>query len=259
MAQQFDVSLKLLFHHSKGLMARRLFGGPVAEWVNVEQPKVTNLRVDLLARLEDGSLRHVEVQVKNDPVMARRQAEYYLGFHRLLGEHVEQVVLYVGPEPLCMRPVFETPTMRYEFQLLDIREVDGEPLLASDDWGDNLLALLTRVEQERVLLRVEQQIRKLRGEEQETAARLFVIISGIIGIEETVVRKLHMIDIMENKVFGPAILKTEATMLSRLLEKRFGTVPEWISEKLANAKEAELMVWFDRAISAPTLDEVFKD
>jgi hypothetical protein len=30
-----------------------------------------------------------------------------------------------------------------------------------------------------------------------------------------------MIDIMENKVLGPAILKGEATMLARLLEKRF--------------------------------------
>jgi len=35
--------------------------------------------------------------------------------------------------------------MRCEFQLLDIREVDGEPLLVSDDWGDNLLALLTTI------------------------------------------------------------------------------------------------------------------
>src|ERR1700685_3759796 len=98
-------------------------------------------------------------------------------------------------------------------------------MLASDDWGDNLLALLTQVEQERVLLRVEQQIRKLKGEEQETAARLFIIISGIIGIEETVVRKLHMIDIMENKVLGPAILKGEATMLASQLEEKFGALP----------------------------------
>jgi hypothetical protein len=57
MAKQYDVSLKLLFHHLRGLIVRRLFGGPFVEWVNVEQPKVTNMRVDLLARLENGSLR----------------------------------------------------------------------------------------------------------------------------------------------------------------------------------------------------------
>jgi hypothetical protein len=109
MAQQFDVSLKLLFHHSRGLIARRLFGGPVVEWVNVEQPKVTNLRADLLARLEDGSLRHVEVQAKNEPEMGRGQAEYYLGFHRLLRERVEQIVLCIGREPLRMRPALRNP------------------------------------------------------------------------------------------------------------------------------------------------------
>jgi hypothetical protein len=120
----------------------------------VELPKVSNPRVDLLARMEDGSLRHLDVQASNDLDMARRQAEYYLGFHRLLDQHVEQVVLYIGRERLKMQPVFETPAMRYEFHLLDMHEVDGEPLLQSDDWGDNLLALLTPVEQERVMCRV---------------------------------------------------------------------------------------------------------
>ena len=120
------------------------------------------------------------------------------------------------------------------------------------------MALLTSVEQERVLLRVEQQIRKLKGEEQDTAARLFVIVSGIIGLEEAVVRRLQMIDIMENKVLGPAILKGEATMLARLLEKRFGTLPDWVTEKLESAKEPELMAWGERVLSAQTLNDVFK-
>jgi len=258
MAQDYDVSLKLLFRYSKGLLAGRLFGGRVREWVNVEQPKVTNIRVDLLARMEDGSLRHVEAQATNEPEMERRQAEYYLGFHRLLKEHVEQVVLYVGREPLKMRPVFETPSMRYEFQLLDMHEVDGEPLVRSDDWGDNLLALLTPIEQERVLRRVEEQIRKLKGEEQETAARLFVILAGIIGAAKTAVRRLKMIDIMENEVLGPAILKGEATLLASQLEERFGALPDWVAEKLGSAKEAELISWGKRVLFAQTLNDVFK-
>ncbi len=68
-----------------------------------------------------------------------------------------------------------------------------------------------------------------------------------------------MIDIMENKVFGPAILKAEATMLSRLLERRFGKLPEWVAERVETAKEDAILAWFDRAVSAPTVDEVFKE
>ncbi len=245
----------------------------MVEWLNVEQPKVSNIRVDLLARMEDGRLRHVEMESKNDSGFARRAAEYYLGFHRLLGEHVDQIVLYVGREPLRMKPVFETPSMRYEFEILDLRTFDGEPLLASEDWGDNLLALLTPVDQERVLRRVEEQLRRLRGEEQETAAKLCVILSGIIGIEESVVKRLHMIDIMENKVLGPAIrqgiaqgkaegmaegkAEGERALLARQLGRRFGAIPENFAKRIENAAEPELMTWADRVLTAKTLAEVF--
>ena len=122
MAQQYDVSLKLLFRKSTGLVARALFGGRIREWVNVELPRVQNPRVDLLARMADGSLRHVEVESRCQADMARRQAEYYLGLHRRFDEHVEQVVLYVGEAPMRVRTQFKTVAMRFEFRLLDIRD-----------------------------------------------------------------------------------------------------------------------------------------
>lgn len=257
MAQDYDVTVKLLFHFSRGLVARRLFEAEVVEWINVEQPRVTNLRADLLARLADGSLRHIEIQKRNDPDLGRRQAEYYLGFHRLLGEHVTQVVLYVGREPLRMAPRWQTPSLQFEFTILDIREFDGEPLLASEDWGDNILALLTRMDPERVLERIEAQLRKLRGEEQETAARMLVVISGIIGIEERVVERLHMIDIMENKVLGPAVLRGEATVLKILLEECFGPLPADIVDRVDRASQDEMLRWTRRAPKVRSLDEVF--
>jgi hypothetical protein len=45
---------------------------------------------------------------------------------------------------------------------------------------------------------------------------------------------------------------------ARLLEKRFGSLPEWVSEKLGNAKEDELMAWGERCLSARTLNDVFQ-
>ena len=262
MPQNYDVSLKLLFRYSKGLIAHALFGDAgVNEWLSVEQPRVNNPRADLLARCGDGKLRHVEIETSNDSSMARRKAEYYLGFWRLLDEHVEQVLLYAGQRPLTISPVFETPCMRYEFRILDLKTWDGEPLLASEDWGDNVLALLTAVEQERVLQRVEAQIRKLQGEEQRNAASLFVIISGIMGIGKDVARRINMIDIMENEVIGPAIRqgiqqgKMEA--LSRLLATKFGSLPEPVVTRLHQAPEDELLIWLDRVLTAHTLEEVF--
>ncbi len=209
MAQQFDVSLKALFRHSRGVMSRALFGGPVTEWLNVEQPDVRNPRADLLARGPDGKLRHVELQSRNDPEMGFRELDYYVGFRRLLKEHVEQIVLYAGREPLTMRPAFESPSTEHRFRILDLREMDGEDLLLSDDWGDNALALLTQANRERVIQAVEKRLRSLEGDDQQEAARTFVLISGILGIEEAIGRRLEtdMIDVMENKVLGPAIRK----------------------------------------------------
>ena len=94
-------------------------------------------------------LAHLELQGRNESDLPRRVAEYYLGLHRLLDAHVEPIVLYVGKEPLRMPALFATPRMHFEFQLLDIREIDGEPLLASDDLGDNIMATLTQVDLER--------------------------------------------------------------------------------------------------------------
>lgn len=240
-------------------MARELFGGPVETWLNVELPAIQNPRVDMLARAADGCLRHVELESHNSAELPRRVAEYYLGFHRHLKAHIEMVVLYVGKEPLRMAPRFQTPSMRFDYRLLDIREFDGEPLVESDDLGDNMLALLTDFDPERVLQRVEARLRELEPGEKSDAARLFVVLSGLRDLEEKVAGRLGMIDIMENKVLGPAIVKGECNMLSRILERKFGVLPDWVTEKLSAASGNDLLIWADRVLTAHDLESVFEE
>ena len=284
MAQDYDVSLKLLFRRSTGLVARELFGGRIREWVNVELPRVRNPRVDLLARMADGSLRHVEIESHIGPDLARREAEYYLGLHRRFDQHVEQVVLYVGQERLSRAGAqFKTQAMQFQFRLLDIRDFDGEPLLASADLTDNMLALLTQTDRERVMRRVEERLVKLQAGEQEAEARLFVLISGLRGLEEPVTRRLSMIDIMENKVFSRMIRKGlregrakgmeagraegrvegrvegELLFLVKMLETKFGApLPVRVSRKITTGSSEDFERWLVRAVKAASLDEVFK-
>jgi hypothetical protein len=82
--------------------------------------------------------------------------------------------------------------------------MDGLPLLESDDWGDNVLALLAQSDKEKVVSAVERQLRRLEGQEQVDAAHTFVILSGTIGMEGLIAQRLEndMIDLMENKVLG---------------------------------------------------------
>ena len=46
--QEYDVALKLLLQGSAQLTIRELAGGPVVKWLDMELPKVQNLRMDLL-------------------------------------------------------------------------------------------------------------------------------------------------------------------------------------------------------------------
>ena len=49
----------------------------------------------------------------------------------------------------------------------------------------------------------------------------------------------------------------EATVLRRLLTRRFGPLPAWAEERLAQASPQELERWADRVLEAQQLDEVF--
>jgi hypothetical protein len=73
-------------------------------------------------------------------------------------------------------------------------------------------------------------------------------LAGLRRLEETVVKEIERmpvyIDIMENKVLGPPFKKGlqegEIRILRRLIEKRFGALPNWAEERLAARSAAEL-------------------
>jgi len=119
-----------------------LTGGAVEKWLNVELPKVQNPRADLLGQTADGSLVHVELQSGNEAAMALRMAEYCLGVLRLFGKFPRQVVLYVGEAPLGMDSELRGPDVSFRYRMIDIRELDGDRLLESEETGDNVIAIL---------------------------------------------------------------------------------------------------------------------
>ncbi|MBF0463001.1 MAG: DUF4351 domain-containing protein [Magnetococcales bacterium] len=53
--------------------------------------------------------------------------------------------------------------------------------------------------------------------------------------------------------------KGEARMLTRQLQRRFGNLPVWVSEKIAQAAPSTLEEWSLRIWDAPTLESVLAD
>ena len=50
----------------------------------------------------------------------------------------------------------------------------------------------------------------------------------------------------------------EATLLHRQLARRFGSLPEWVDERLRRASIDELETWGDRVLDATQLADVFE-
>jgi len=275
MAQQYDTTFKSLFRSSNGVLTRLLFG-EVVDWPNIELPEVRNLRVDLLARCANGELRQLELQVNNDPKMPFRMLEYAVAIQRTLREPVVQTVLYAGRNPLTMPSCYRTPQTQHEFSILNLREMDGTPLLESEDWIGNEWALLTRSNPEEVIRVVFDKLRSLSGAERQEAANSFVIIGGILGIEKEIERRFReeMTDIMDNQVLGPAIRQGLeqgrqsglqeglregiAYALQTILESRFGPLPGWAVSKIAGATPDARDRWLHTCNKALSLEEVLQ-
>ena len=69
------------------------------------------------------------------------------------------------------------------------------------------------------------------------------------------VTSVERIGIAKGRVEGR--LEGESKLLKKLLERRFGALPAWATEKLSNASEPALEAWGEAVLSAPTLDAVF--
>lgn len=261
--QQYDVALKVLLRGSAKLMMHELAGGAVDKWLDAELPKVENRRVDLLGELAGGSLVHLELQSGNEAAMPLRMAEYCLRVFRLFGKFPCQILLYVGEAPLRMASELRGPKVWFEYRTVDIRDLDGDRLLESEDIGDNVIAILARLrDQKEAVRKIISKIAGLAAAERDTALGQLLILAGLRRLEETVEREIQKmpvyIDILENKVLGPAFKRGELTILRRLIEKRFGAIPDWAEERLANWPAHDLEELGVRILDAQSLEDLLK-
>jgi len=265
--QEYDAALKLLLQGSATVTVRELTGTAVTKWLNVELPKVRNLRLDLLGETVDGGLVHVELQSSNDANMPLRMAEYCLDVFRLFGKFPRQVVLYVGEAALSMESELRGYDVCFQYRLVDIRTLDGDRLLESEGVGDNLIAILARLRDDKETVhRILERIASLAAAERETALAQLTILAGLRHLWATVeqeTRKMPIdLDIREHELFKAARQEGrqegEMTILRRVIEERFGALPKWAAEKLASLPASKLEDLSVRVLYAKGVDELLK-
>jgi len=259
--QDYDVTLKLLIAEAGSEVVDYLIGAKVKDWLNVELPQVRNPRIDLLARLESDELIHIELQSTNE-MTPQRMLEYAVGIWRQEGSFPRQVLLYVGNEPLRIQSRIDTASLQYRFEVIDIRTLDGDKMLESESLAVSLLSVLAKNRDPlTALARIIMRLAGLMPERRKDIMQRFLILAGMRGLELQVREESNRMpitfDIMENKVLGPAILEGEKKMLRLCLEARFGSLPEWVDERLANCTYKEAEALGVRFVTAQSLDELF--
>ena len=284
MAQRYDTAFKLTLQHVDVAM-RELVGSTVKTWKNIEFPQIRNTRADLLLETKAGKLVHLELQSGNSRDMAIRMLEYGLAALRKHHSFPTQICLYVGEKPARMRKELHHPHLEYSYRLVDVRDLDGKRLLKSGKVDDNIIALLTRLADQRQAVRlVVRRIKGLRRKaEQQSALDRLVILAGLrkmLGtiVEEEVKKVPILNDILQHEILGREYKKGRKegrkegrqegeligrqkeglTILRRLIEKRFGSVPKWAEERLAKLSAEQLEELSVRVHDAKSIENLLK-
>jgi hypothetical protein len=92
----------------------------------------------------------------------------------------------------------------------------------------------------------------------ELPPELALELSNFIAVLEEE-QKMEYVSSIERIRLEQKLHEGESAMLCRLMSKRFGGLPQWAQERVKNASTTQVEAWFDRAVDAATLDDVFKD
>lgn len=285
----YDLTLKQIFHTIPQRLLKILTGRAGLEILNTEYPAVKKRQPDLVLRLEDNTLFHIEIQSDNDDSMGWRMLEYYQLIYRHYQLPLAQMVLYVGNNKYHIGEQINHPTLQYSFQVVDIRTIDSETLLSSPVMEENLVALLAKVTNEQAMLQVV--LDKIERLNVNLGADYFKQLNILAGLRPRFKRELDIMPIrvrvedtpfyerakieglrvgkieglrvgkMEGKIEGKMEGKVEGecAMLLRMLQMRFGQMPQEIMARLQAADCEHLERWALLLLSAKSLEEIFED
>lgn len=278
---KYDATLKRVLQKWGTLLVSELAGDHIVRWRQTEFPQITTQYADLLAETGAGKLWHLELQSTNDQRMAERMLEYSTRVNAIHGSYPKQCVLYVGAEPMRMRAEIRDEDLWFRDRLVDVRELDGERLLESGAVGDKIMSILTNLRSSQEAVgRILEAVGALEEAEREEALEACLLLAGLRELEETLNREARKMpvfdDILENKVLGREFrrgleqgleqgmergleqghLAGELAILRRQIEKRFGSVPPPLAERLAHLSPAEIENLSVRILDAASIDEL---
>ena len=143
-----DITLREIISKLPYKFIEILTGKKGVKLLDTSLPNVKDKRADLLVELEDKTIFHLELQTFNDKNMPLRMLEYYLLIReKYKTNKIEQMVLFIG-ENLNMISSLNENKLNFSYILKDIKEINCNELINSNDLEDKILAVLCKIEDE---------------------------------------------------------------------------------------------------------------
>jgi predicted transposase YdaD len=184
-----------------------------------------------------------------------------------------------------MERFLKGPRLSFDCPILDVRELDSEPLLASSRLEDNVIAILTRLDNEReAVRRILAKIAMSEPGVRATAMSELMTLAGLRKLETVIERETEQMpildDIMDHEVLGrerrrgialgrekgleeglaeglaKGLAKGEQQVVLRQIGKRFGQVPAWARKRIEALSGAALEQVGLRLPDASSLEEL---
>jgi predicted transposase YdaD len=201
-----DTSLKRLFQRPPNLLLSQALGRPIVvkRILSTESIVGENLHPDQLFELDNGTIVHAELHGYWMDGFACRNLIYYGLVLRDYKRPPQQIVFWIGQRPVGIDDgLDDEPALRYRYRVVDVRDLDGEPLLASGNVNESIFALLCRLDDPRgAVVQILHQIVALPAGEQREAILQLLLLSGLRGLERVVQQEVATmpieIDIHEN-------------------------------------------------------------
>jgi hypothetical protein len=209
--------------------------------------------------LEDETILHLEFQSTNDKDMAYRAGIYCVLLGHRYRCRVRQVVLYTGLAKMRMPDAVDLGETKIAYRLMDIRTLESEALIASGRPGDLALAILANGGLDHVA-EIIRRANELRGPERERVLVQIGLLCGLRRLGGKLTMELKTmgatIDISKNEVLRAWVRDAQVIIVRGQLEVKFGKLPKWADERLANAKSSEVERWSKKLITTETLEGV---
>jgi hypothetical protein len=270
---EYDIALRGILMRGESSLLNRLTGIRVSRWLSGDLPEVRISQADMLGETEGGGLFHVELQSTNDSRMAARMLEYAVAIYRKFDRFPEQLVLYVGSQPMRMNDSIAAAGIEFRCPFCDIRDLDGEALIDSPDPGDNLLGILGGLRDKTAALRrLLVKIAESEPAARSTALAELTILArlrDLVPLLEKETKRMPILeDIMEHEIIGRERRRGmeigreegreegQRTLVLGMIEERFGPVSAPARARIEALTGPELAVVARRLVKGDSLTDL---